>query len=78
MSTEDDARRDRAALRRAELTLRKTDLEHAHLDLHPVRGAEAISLVSVLTRESWALGSEPYPGYERHETPYRFVAHCDR
>jgi hypothetical protein len=42
-------------------------------DLSPVHGAEAISLVTQLTRESWSLSGRPWPRYARSETPYRFV-----
>lgn len=42
-------------------------------DLSPVYGAEAISLVTQLTRESWSLSGRAWPQYVRSETPYRFV-----
>lgn len=42
-------------------------------DLSPVAGAEAISLVTRLTRESWSLTGRPEPEYVRSAIPCRFV-----
>lgn len=43
-------------------------------DLNPIEGPEALSLVTLLTRESWSAAGLAYPTYSRSETPYRFVA----
>lgn len=69
----DEERRRRAAARRERITLRKSRLQPVEADLSPVRGAEAISLVTRLTRESWALAGLPEPTYARAETPIRLV-----
>lgn len=67
------AREARAAARRARMTLTKSALGPDEADLDPIRGAEAMSLVHRLTRESWALSGLPEPNYSRDQIPCRFV-----
>jgi hypothetical protein len=67
-------RNARAATRRQAMVLRKTRLKAVEYDFSPVRGAEALSLTSRLTIESWALSGRSIPAYGRAETPYRFVS----
>lgn len=55
------------------MVLRKTSLHADEVDLAPVGGPEAISLVHRLTRESWSLAGLAEPTYARSETPVRFV-----
>jgi hypothetical protein len=69
----DEGRRERAEQRRRSATLHRARLQPAELDLDPVRGAAAVSLVAALTRESWAQSGLPLPSYGRAETPVRFV-----
>jgi hypothetical protein len=66
-------RRARAEARRPRVILRKSTLRAAEEDLSLVFGAEAVSLVHRLTRESWSLAGFQEPSYTRPETPYRFV-----
>lgn len=70
MSDETERRR-RAAERRP--TVRW--VPHGREDEAPptCHGAEAISLVTQLTREAWALSGRPWPDYPREATPIRFV-----
>jgi hypothetical protein len=63
----------RAAARRRELVLRKTDLRGAEGDLHPVHGAEAVSLLTRLSLEAWSMSGRSTPAYTRAATEYRFV-----
>lgn len=70
----DLSRRARADDRRRRANLRRTRLELDEPDPNPTRGAEALSLVTNLTRESWALAGRELPTYARHEIPCRFVA----
>lgn len=67
------AREVRAVERRARMTLSKTTLGPHEADCDPVRGAEAMSLVHRLTRESWAFSGLPEPNYSRDQIPCRFV-----
>lgn len=67
------ARRRRAEERRRRATLQWAPPGVVEPDPHPVAGAEAISLVTRLTRESWSLSGLPWPEYARADTPYRFV-----
>ena len=60
------ARRDTAVLHRSRLQA----VEH---DPTPVRGGDAISLVTRLTEESWSLAGGERPAYGRREIPCRFV-----
>lgn len=66
-------RRARAQGRQARAILRKTRLQAEEADLSPIRGAEAISLLSRLTREGWELAGLDEPTYTRDEIPCRFV-----
>ena len=68
-----EARRRRAEERRRRAVLHKTRLQRRERDLSPVRGEEALSLVTELTLESWSQAGREIPGYGRAETPYRFV-----
>jgi hypothetical protein len=68
-------RQQRAADRRARATLRRTHVQATEVDLSPVRGALAVSLVHRLTREGWSLSGNPEPAYSRREIPCRFVPH---
>jgi hypothetical protein len=66
--------RSRRARRRREVAvLRKGRVGDGERDLHPVRGGEAISLLTRLTEESWSLAGLPIPSYRRSEIPCRFV-----
>jgi hypothetical protein len=65
-------RRQRAEIRRGTMTLRKTDLAD-DVDPAPVRGEEALSLVTRLTREGWSLAALDEPVYLRREIRVRFV-----
>lgn len=66
-------RRLRAEERRRRAVLQRAPLGEVEPDLDPISGAEAISLVTQLTRESWSLSGRPWPQYSRADTPYRFV-----
>jgi len=72
MSSED--RRARAAARRRSAVLHRTRLEPTERDLDPIAGEAAVSLVAVLTRESWSETGAPVPEYSRAAIPIRFVA----
>ena len=63
----------RAQARRARMSLRKTHLGESAVDLSPVYGAEAISLVYRLTRMSYSLAGEAPPVCTRSQMPCRFV-----
>ena len=69
---EDDGRRARAESRRGKIVLRKTSLSD-DVDQEPVRGEEALSLVTRLTRESWSLAGLEEPAYSRRQIPCRTV-----
>ncbi len=69
----DRERKLRAEARRSRAVLHRTRLAEVEKDPHPIRGAEAISLLTVLSRESWALGGQPLPTYGRADVPIRFV-----
>jgi hypothetical protein len=70
----DDAeRRPRAEDRKRSAVLSKSRLGEPERDLTPIRGADAISLVTRLTRESWELSGRPLPTYSRRQIPCRFV-----
>lgn len=68
----DDALR-RAEARRERMTLRKARLGEAEVDLSPIFGADALSLVTRLTRASYSLAGISDPTYTRAEIPCRFV-----
>jgi len=66
-------RKQRADKRRRTVVLMKRTMETQDLDLNPLRGAEALSLVWPLTRESWSLGRHRLPNYDRATIPCCFV-----
>ena len=69
----------RAKARSERMTLRKARLGEPEADLDPVFGAEAISLVSRLTRSSYSLAGRPTPpSYSRATIPCRFVPWPER
>jgi hypothetical protein len=70
---EDAKRRERAEARRSRMILHKIRLGDPEVDLSPISGAQAISLVASLTRESWSLAGHEYPTYSRREIPCRVV-----
>jgi hypothetical protein len=63
----------RAEARRARAVLHKTHLSLEEPDRAAVFGAEAISLVLHLTRESYSLAGFVEPNYTRDQIPCRFV-----
>ena len=63
----------RAKARTERMTLRKGHVGDPEVDLDPVFGAEAISLVQRLTRASYSLGGLEVPAYTRATIPCRFV-----
>jgi hypothetical protein len=63
--TRADARRSRAVLRRTRLG--------QEVDLDPIAGPEALSLVARLTEESWSEGGLARPTYNRNSIPVRFA-----
>lgn len=67
------ARRSRAEGRRTTATLRRGRLQSDEPDLSPLRGPEALTLVTQLTRESWSLSGLGVPTYTRDAVPCRFV-----
>ncbi|MFW5877422.1 MAG: hypothetical protein ACOCXM_11855 [Myxococcota bacterium] len=69
----DAERRRRAEDRRRRAVLRKSRLQATEQDLSPTRGADAISLVTELTLESWTAAGRPLPTYRRDQIPCRFV-----
>lgn len=71
-SSEQRARAARAAARRATMVVRKTRLGE-ELDFTPVAGPEALSLVTRLTLECWAMRGEPCPPLDRRTLRVRFV-----
>lgn len=68
----------RAIARSERITLRKARLGEPEADLDPIFGAEAISLVSRLTRSSYSLAGAPLPTYPRAAIPCRFVRWSER
>jgi hypothetical protein len=66
-------RKRRADKRRQTIVLVKRTIETQDLDFNPLSGAEALSLVWPLTRESWSLGRHRLPNYDRSTIPCRFV-----
>lgn len=70
---EDAKRRERAAARMQRATLHRTSLGDGEQDLSPIAGAEAISLLTALSRESWSLTGRELPTYTRGEIPCRTV-----
>jgi hypothetical protein len=72
-----DAQR-RAQERRERMVLRKGHLGDPEIDMSPVFGAEALTLVHRLTRMSYALANQPLPSYCRAEIPCNFVRRPSR
>jgi hypothetical protein len=66
-------RKARAEKRRQSATLVRSTLKLQDRDPDPIRGAEALSLVWQLTRESWSLAQREIPRYDRPTIPLRFV-----
>jgi hypothetical protein len=69
----DAARRKRAEARKGRAVLYKTHLSPSGRDPEPIFGADAVSLVVHLTRESYALAGVAEPNYTRDQIPCRFV-----
>ena len=69
----DEARKQRADERTRRAVLVRTHLGAPEVDADPIDRPEAISLVTQLTRQSWALSGQPWPTYRRAEIPCRFV-----
>jgi hypothetical protein len=67
-----DAER-RAQARRGRMSLRKARLGDPEVDLSPVFGADAVTLVHRLTRMSYSLAGHPVPASPRAQMPCRFV-----
>lgn len=63
----------RAKARGERMTLRKARLGEPEVDPTPISGAEAISLVSRLTRTSYFLSGHEAATYTRRTIPCRFV-----
>jgi hypothetical protein len=63
----------RAKARSERMTLRKARLGEPEADLDPVFGADAISLVTRLTRSGYSLAGRPMPTYTRAAIPCRFL-----
>jgi hypothetical protein len=55
------------------MILRKARVGEPEVDLSPVFGAEAVSLVYGLTRMSYSLAGQPLPVQDRAQMPCRFV-----
>jgi hypothetical protein len=68
----------RAKARSERITLRKTRLGEPEADLEPTFGADALSLVSRLTRSSYSLAGHSLPTYTRATIPCRFVPWPER
>lgn len=63
----------RAQMRREQMSLRKARLGDPAVDLAPVFGADAVSLVYRLTRTSYSLAGHSLPRYTREQIPCKFV-----
>lgn len=68
----DIGRNPRAIERRRRAIITRHALDDGGPDTVPVRGPDAISLVTRLTREAWSLSGRPWPDYDRASTSYRF------
>ena len=68
----------RAQARSERMTLHKSRLGEPEADLDPIFGADAISLLSRLTRSSYSLAGRPMPTYTRATIPCRFVPWAER
>ena len=73
MSDLRDPRLERARERRKIAVLAKGRIRTGEQDLHPVRGEEAISLLTRLTEEIWSISGLPRPTYSRTQIPCRFL-----
>ncbi|MBK6685873.1 MAG: hypothetical protein IPG45_15480 [Deltaproteobacteria bacterium] len=69
----DAAREARAKARMARMVIHKGVLGSAEAELSPIRGEEAISLLTRLTAEGWSLSGRELPTYRRAEIPFRFI-----
>lgn len=67
-------RKLRAEQRRIRAVIGRSRFGEIESDDVPIRGVDAISLVTALTREAWSLSGRIWPDYTRENTPYRFVA----
>lgn len=65
-------RRARAARRASVMSIHKATLGY-EVDLSPIRGENAISLVTQLSREAFSLAGLEQPAYPRARIPVRFV-----
>jgi len=75
-SSERSERSERAARtesRRKRAVLNRTKLSPREPDPAPVSGAEALGLVTRLTREGWSAAGLEIPTYSRSDIPVRFV-----
>lgn len=72
MSSDSD-RRLRAENRRQTAILSRATLGGIEPDPVPISGAEAVSLVERLTRESWTVAGRSLPTYSREQIPVSFV-----
>lgn len=73
VSSQESARKDRAARRAAVMSIRKGRLGEPEIDFSPVQGAAAISLATQLTRESFGLAGLMAPACPRASIRVRFV-----
>lgn len=69
-------RNARAQERRSRILVRRTTLDDDS-DPWPVRGVEAISLVTRITRDVWNLSGKTWPSYDRKHIPIRSVPHLE-
>lgn len=73
VSTDEQARRERAARRAEVMVLHKGRIGEPEVDFTPVRGAAAISLATRLTMESFSMARLDSIPSSRNELPIRFV-----
>jgi len=73
VALDDRARQERAALRAKAMVIRKARLGEPELDFSPVKGAEAISLATRLTIESFSLAQLHCAQQPRSSMAIRFV-----
>lgn len=66
-------RKSRAEQRGRRAVISRHRLGDDEVDHFPVRGVEAISLATRISREAWSLSGRAWPDYSRSDTPYRFV-----
>jgi hypothetical protein len=72
MSSDSD-RRLRAEYRRRTAILGRARVGGIEPDPLPISGADALSLVERLTRESWMAAGGSFPEYSRDQIPVAFV-----